>query len=74
MAGENSQSHSGVTGFALRNWLALGLVVIAVAFIAQNRDRVPVHLFWLTVSAPMWLLLTALFAAGWVVGALVKRR
>ena len=65
---------SGVTGFALRNWLALVLAVLAVAFIAQNRDRVPVHLFWLTVTAPMWLLLTALFVAGWVVGILVRRR
>lgn len=68
------EKNSGVTGFALRNWLALVLAVLAVAFIAQNRDRVPVHLFWLTVTAPMWLLLTALFAAGWVIGILVRRR
>jgi len=74
MAPENSQNQGAVTGFALRNWLALVLAVIAVAFIAQNRDRVPVHLFWLTVTSPMWLLLTALFAAGWLVGALIRRR
>ena len=78
MAAEKStdspEKRGGIAGFALRNWLALVLAVIAVVFIAQNRDRVPVHLFWLTVTSPMWLLMAALFAGGWLVGMLLKRR
>ncbi len=78
MAAEKStdspEKRVGIAGFALRNWLALVLAVIAVVFIAQNRDRVPVHLFWLTVTSPMWLLMAALFAGGWLVGMLLKRR
>ena len=69
-----SERRSRITGFALRNWLALGLAVVAVAFIAQIRERVPFHVFWLTVTSPLWLLMTALFLAGWLVGMLIGRR
>ncbi len=68
------EKKGGITGFALRNWLALVLAVAAVAFIAQNRERVPFHVLWLTVTSPMWLLMAALFAGGWLVGMLLKRR
>lgn len=71
---QNPEKRSGIADFALRNWLALVLAVIAVVFIAQNRERVPFHLFWLTITSPMWLLMAALFAGGWLVGVLLKRR
>ena len=32
-----------------------------MAFIAQNRERSRFHVFWLTVTSPLWLLMTALF-------------
>jgi uncharacterized integral membrane protein len=64
----------GVRRFALRYWLAITLVVLAAIFIAQNRSRPPVHVLWITVEAPMWLLLTAMLVVGIVVGLLLHRR
>ena len=43
-------------------------------FIGQNRDRKQVHILWITVESPMWLLLTAMLAIGIVVGLLLHRR
>jgi putative membrane protein len=53
--------------------LALVLAVLAVVFIAQNRDRVHISFFTLDVSAPVWLLLTIMTLIGVVVGALLSR-
>jgi uncharacterized integral membrane protein len=50
------------------------LAVISVVFIAQNRDRVSIHLFTATVSAPLWLLLTITVLVGAAVGALLRTR
>jgi lipopolysaccharide assembly protein A len=63
-----------VRRFALRYWLAITLVVLAAIFIGQNRDRQRVHVLWITVEYPMWLLLTAMLAVGIVVGLLLHRR
>ncbi|MEZ0360129.1 DUF1049 domain-containing protein [Mycobacterium sp. SA01] len=63
-----------VRRFALRYWLAIILVVLAAVFIAQNRDRQRVHVLWITVESPMWLLLTAMAVVGLVVGLLLHRR
>ncbi|GAY17077.1 DUF1049 domain-containing protein [Mycobacterium sp. shizuoka-1] len=72
---EVSQPAGGaVRRFALRYWLAITLVVLAGVFIAQNRDRQRVHVLWITVESPMWLLLTAMLAVGVVVGLLLHRR
>jgi len=59
---------------ALRYWVALILVVLAAIFIAQNRDRPRVHILWITVESPMWFILTVMFAAGVLVGLLLRRR
>jgi uncharacterized integral membrane protein len=60
---------------AVRPGLALALVlaVLAVVFIAQNRDRVHVSFFTVDVSAPTWLLLTIMTVIGVAVGALLGR-
>jgi hypothetical protein len=63
-----------VRRFALRYWLAITLVVLAAIFIARNRTRQRVHVLWITVESPMWLLLTATLAVGVVVGLLLRRR
>lgn len=55
-------------------WVGLALAVVAIAFVVQNRATVQIQLFWLSVAAPMWLVLLAVFAVGWLVGALVRRR
>ena len=73
-----SESGSHPTGlltrFALRNWVAIVLVALAAVFIGQNRDRQSVHLLWITVQSPMWLLLAAMLVVGVIVGLLVQRR
>jgi len=63
-----------VRRFALRYWVAITLVVLAGVFIAQNRARQRVHILWITVEYPMWLLLTAMLVVGIVVGLLLHRR
>jgi putative membrane protein len=53
--------------------LALALAVLAVVFIAQNRDRMQISFFTVDVSAPTWLLLTIMTVVGLAVGALLGR-
>lgn len=57
-----------------RYWVIIVLVALAVAFIAQNRDRHPIHLLWVTVEASAWLILAVVFVAGVLVGLLLRRR
>lgn len=71
---ESKPSGGVVQRFALRYWLAILLVALAAIFIGQNRDRQQVHVLWITVESPMWLLLTAMLAVGIVVGLLLGRR
>ena len=75
MSPDETKSAGGVVQrFALRYWLAILLVVLAAVFIGQNRDRQQVHILWITVESPMWLLLTAMLVVGVVVGLLLHRR
>ena len=60
--------------FALHNWIPITLFVLAAAFIGQNRDSQRIHLLWMTVESPMWLLLSLMLLIGIVVGALLNRR
>jgi uncharacterized integral membrane protein len=69
-----SQSTGVFNRFAVRYWVAIALVVLAAIFIGQNRDRQRVHLLWLTVESPMWLLLAAMLMIGVIVGLLLQRR
>lgn len=63
-----------VRRFAMRYWLALILVALAAIFVAQNRERVRVHVLWVSVDSPMWILLTIIFVIGIVIGLLLHRR
>ncbi len=75
MSPDETRHAGGAVGrFALRYWLAILLVGLAAVFIGQNRDRKQVHVLWITVESPMWLLLTAMLAIGIVVGLLLHRR
>lgn len=71
---ETKPAGGAVQRFALRYWLAILLIVLAAVFIGQNRDRQRVHILWITVESPMWLLLTAMLAVGVIVGLLLHRR
>ncbi|MGN2640960.1 DUF1049 domain-containing protein [Nocardia takedensis] len=55
-------------------WLALGLTVLAVLFVVENRDKVSIEILLISISAPMWLILLAMFLIGWAVGLLTRRR
>lgn len=69
------QSHRGVLArFAPHNWAAIALIALAAIFIGQNRDHQRVHLLWITVESPMWLLLAAMLIVGVAVGLLLHRR
>jgi lipopolysaccharide assembly protein A len=63
-----------VRRFALRYWVASILVALAAIFVAQNRDRVGVHVLWVTVESPMWFILVILFVVGMLIGLLLRRR
>jgi uncharacterized membrane protein len=67
------QVGGAVTRFAQRNWAAIALVALAAVFIGQNRDRQSIHLLWITVESPMWLLLSAMLVVGIAVGLLLNR-
>jgi lipopolysaccharide assembly protein A len=63
-----------VRRFALRNWVALILIALAAIFVVQNRDRVGVHVLWVTVDSPMWFILVTIFVVGLLTGLLLRRR
>jgi lipopolysaccharide assembly protein A len=65
---------AGRRRFALRHWVAVVLVLLAAIFMAQNRDRHPIQLLWITVGSPTWFVLTVVFATGLLVGLLLRRR
>ena len=57
-----------------RVWLGLAIVVLAIAFIAQNRDPVTINLFILKITSPQWLTLAIIFLAGCATGFLLRSR
>lgn len=63
-----------VVRFVMERWLALLLIVLTIAFVVQNRERASISLFFLSISPPLWVVLTILFLVGWVVGAYVTPR
>ncbi|NTW41514.1 MAG: DUF1049 domain-containing protein, partial [Cellulomonadaceae bacterium] len=50
------------------------LTAAAVLFIAQNREDAALSMLWTTITAPLWLVLSAVFAVGFLAGFLVVRR
>lgn len=58
---------------SLSQWIALGLTVIAIVFIVQNRNSVSIDLFWVSVQSPLWFILVVVLVFGWVVGVLTGR-
>ncbi|GAB2545992.1 LapA family protein [Nocardia heshunensis] len=56
-----------------KQWLAIILTALAVAFIVVNRHQVDIKFLLITVRSPMWLVLLVTFAVGWLVGLLTRR-
>jgi uncharacterized integral membrane protein len=50
------------------------LLVLAAAFIAQNRERISVDVFRIQLRTPMWLILVLAVAIGVVIGSVGARR
>lgn len=57
-----------------RQTFAAAVGVVALIFILQNTDEVDIDFFTVTLSAPLWLVLGALFVIGMLVGMLLQRR
>ncbi|MFC9979245.1 lipopolysaccharide assembly protein LapA domain-containing protein [Gordonia sp. NPDC127522] len=64
---------SALSKVSLPQWIAIGLTVLAVVFIVQNRTTVRIDLFWVSVESPLWFILAVVFLVGWVVGVLAAR-
>ncbi len=73
-AGNDAPAGGMLRRLALRYWVALILVALAAIFIAQNRETANIHILWITLAAPMWLIFTALLLVGTLVGLLLRRR
>lgn len=69
-----SRSGNAFTAFLARRWLSILLIALAVVFVVQNRDDVPVNFFTLTFTAPLWVTLTAVLLVGVVAGAVRAQR
>jgi len=74
MSADESPRGNVLTRFAAQYWAPIALVALAAVFIGQNRDHQQVHLLWMTVDSPMWLLLAAMLVVGVVIGLLLRRR
>ncbi|MGV0993197.1 MAG: DUF1049 domain-containing protein [Mycobacterium sp.] len=70
----SAQDANPAVRFVLHNWIPITLVALTAVFIGQNRDTQRVHLLWMTVESPMWLLLSLMLLIGIVVGVLLNRR
>lgn len=67
-------STGGITGLLKRYWLPLVLVIVAIVFIATNRDRTTFNVAWIGISSPLWLMLTVTLLLGAVIGWYLGRR
>jgi uncharacterized integral membrane protein len=55
-----------------RTYTKLGVigvvVVLAIVFVFQNTQKVPIHFLWLEFRAQMWIVLLVMLVVGLVVG------
>lgn len=70
----SSPRRTPVRTLVRERWLAIVLVIVTISFVAQNRNRVQLDLFWLNMRAPLWLALVVIALIGVVVGFLAARQ
>ncbi|MBG6226081.1 putative integral membrane protein [Arthrobacter sp. CAN_A2] len=58
----------------VRQIIAIALAILAVIFIAQNRQEANVSLLFITVTLPLWITLACATVVGIAVGWLFHRR
>jgi uncharacterized integral membrane protein len=69
-----NQNRSLLTRISPTQWVALALTVLAVIFVAENRNKVSIEFLLITIWSPMWLILLVMFVVGWGTGVLTMRR
>jgi uncharacterized integral membrane protein len=74
MTTQSEKPGFSLTQLSAGNWLAIALVIVAAAFILQNRDRVTIDVFHVGVQMPLWLSLSVMFVVGWLSGRFWRRK
>ena len=67
-----SERRFSVAAVPPRLWIALILVIIAVFFVAQNRDAAQIQVLFFSLEAPQWAALTTTAVVGLLIGLLVR--
>ncbi|WP_304455513.1 LapA family protein [Nocardiopsis sp. YSL2] len=67
-----SERRFSVSAVPPRLWVALILIVIAVFFVAQNRDATEIQVLFFSLEAPQWAALTATAFVGLLIGLLLR--
>ena len=67
-------STNAVGEFLKQRWLTIVIVAAVLVFVLQNTGDSTVHLLWMTLTTPTWLLLAILFFLGVVAGSFRARR
>lgn len=64
---------AGGVNLSPRSMVAIGIAVASLIFVFSNTSEETLRFLWLELSAPGWVLLLALFAAGFLVGFFISR-
>jgi uncharacterized integral membrane protein len=59
------------------NWrMIVGIVLLAavLVLVLQNTKEATFELFWMSVTAPLWILVVAVLVLGFLIGWLLKGR
>lgn len=67
-----SEKRFSVAAVPPRLWIALILIIIAVFFVAQNRDATEIQVLFFSLEAPQWAALTTTAVVGLLIGLLLR--
>jgi uncharacterized integral membrane protein len=70
----NTERHSFLSSLTVKHWFSIGLAVLAIAFIVQNRAVIAIDVFFVSIRLPLWVSLSLVFVAGWVSGRFWRPR
>lgn len=83
MAGQSRDHETGVgrrslqetvVQFVKDRWLPIVLAILVIVFVAQNRERASIDIFWVHVNSSLWFALAVTAVVGFVIGMTVARR
>jgi len=70
----NYERQSFLSSLTAKNWFSIGLAVLAIAFIVQNRAVISIDVFFVSIRLPLWVSLSLVFVAGWLSGRFWRPR